>query len=126
MTLREAVDQTVDALALPDVEAGAAAALVDLARRYAAEIDGAAAVAARASRLVSDVLGEEGAESALYERVEAIAAKLGEREALERLGRSLQSALVELMATPKARGVKPGAASSGASRLQGLRGGRAS
>lgn len=113
-------DTTLAALDLTDVEAAAS----ELARRYAAEIDGAAAWRARADRAARSVLDEHGPESALYEEVEALRAKLAERTALAGIGKLLHALLAELCATPKSRGgARPPAPKAG--RLHALRGGRA-
>lgn len=125
MTLRESVDRTVGALALPEREAEVSAALVALARRYASEIDGAAAAAAQARRLVADVQREQGPDSALAERVEALAAQVSERAALRELGKLLHAALADLQATPKSRGLKvaPQTGPSPLARLRAVSGG---
>lgn len=102
--LLESVEKTVDGLATVDVDA----AIVHLAQLYADEVDTAAAWRARADRAARKVREEHGDESALYEEVEALRAKLSERTALLALGKQLQSALVELGATPRSRAAKSG------------------
>jgi hypothetical protein len=120
--LLESVDATVAALPTE----GADAAIVHLAQMYAAQIDRAAAMAGSAAKLAREVREEHGDESALYERVQALAAKVSERDTLDRLGARLHAALVELGASPKARSVKGAPAKpKGASTLSGLRGGLA-
>jgi hypothetical protein len=118
--LLAAVDATVAALPADPADT----ALIELARRYAAEIDGAAAWAGRADRHAQRVRAEHGEESALYEEVDALRAKLSERAALLAAGKALHAALAELLATPKGRGAKPAPAGSGG-RLHALRGGLA-
>lgn len=120
MSLTDAVSTTVDALKLDGVDA----ALVALLRRWAREVDAAAAVRAQADRTVADVLDDQGPDSALYERVTALRAKLGERECLDRLGARVLAALVELNATPRARsnGKAPAAAPTSTGALGKLRG----
>ena len=102
--LLESVEKAVDELATVDVDA----AIVHLAELYADEIDKAAAWRARADRAARKVREEHGDDSALYEEVEALRAKLSERTALLALGKQLQSALVELGATPRSRKAKSG------------------
>lgn len=98
--LTDSVETTVAALETGDVESAA----VDLARRYAAEIDGAAAWRARADRHARRVREQQGPDSALYEEAEALRAKLSERAALAGIGKLLHALLAELCATPKSRG----------------------
>lgn len=104
VSLLDAVSTTLDAR--PDEPRDAAAA--ELARRYAAEIDGAAAARARADRVAERVFEEQGSESALYEEVQSLRAKLSERTALLGLGKNLHALLVDLMAVPRARQGKGG------------------
>lgn len=104
MLLLESVEKTVDALPIHDIDA----AIVHLAQLYADEVDNAAAWRARADRAARTVREEHGDDSALYEEVEALRAKLSERAALLALGKQLQSALVELGATPRSRAAKSG------------------
>jgi cobalamin biosynthesis protein CbiG len=105
----EALTDTVDAAA------------VALARLYAEEIDGAAAWRARADKAARRALAEDGPEGALYLEVEALRAKLSERTALAGLGQRLERLLVELQATPKARGRSVGAPAGAPSKLANLR-----
>lgn len=118
--LLESVDRTVAALPTEDVDA----AIVHLAQLFAEKIDRADALAASAAKLARDVLAEHGPESALFERVDALAAKVSARDTLDRLGARLQAALVELGATPKSRsagGKGAAPARPAASTLAGLR-----
>lgn len=93
-----------------------------LARRYADEIDHAAAAEARARRLVQDVRREHGTDSALYERVEALAAAMSSRNAVVVIGRSLQTVLTQMTATRKDRPKsRSGPADAGAAALGNLR-----
>ena len=120
VTLLASVDRAVAALPTQDDDA----AIVHLAQHYADKIDRAEARAASAAKLAREVMAEHGPESALFERVDALAAKVSARDTLDRLGARLQAALVELGATPKARaaggkGAPP--ARPAASSLAGLR-----
>lgn len=129
-TLTEAVAATLAALAEADPErvAGLDAAACALALRFAEEIDGARAAQRRAEALTEQVRTEHGSDSALYERVDALARALNARAALDRIGARLQTALEALRATPKARGVTAGSptASTGAlGALRAVSGGRA-
>lgn len=115
--LSTALARAVEALE-PDEQDAAAVRLAEL---YARQIDQAGATAAVADRALRKA-GEEGDET-LVELVNALRAKLGEREALDRIGARLHALLVELQATPKARSVAKGSAPvvPAASRLRGLR-----
>lgn len=95
--LAPAVTATLDALDLPDTDQAAA----KLAESYARALDQAAAIEGQAERVLRDA-GKSGDED-LIERVEALVAKLGARSALVTIGPKLESVLVELGATPKAR-----------------------
>lgn len=118
--LLASVDATVAALSTTPADAG----IVHLAQLYAAELDGAAARRRQADRVVEAVRDELGEDSRLYEEVAALRAALSERRALLDVGRALHAALVELGASPKARGAKGGTAPrTGPSTLQALRGG---
>jgi hypothetical protein len=86
-------------------------ALTALCRAYARDLDSAAAVEARAHRVAEDVMRECGTDSALYERVKALEGALTKRAALDRIGARYQAALVELLATPRARAGQSGAGS---------------
>ena len=98
MSVSKAVEATVAALALEESDA----ALVELAQAYARELDGAAAAARRADKAVQEA-ALHGDEEHVAE-VEALRKALSARVALEKLGRELRATLVELHATPKARG----------------------
>jgi hypothetical protein len=104
--LSAALDASLAALD-PDARDGALAALLGL---YARELDGSAAVAARAARVAREVADAHGRESALYEQVQALQAALSRRQALDRIGARLHAGLVEMLGTPRARGTgKPAA-----------------
>jgi hypothetical protein len=122
VSLLEPVSTSLAALDLGEKDAGAAA----LAQLYARQIDRAAATAALADRALRDV--EKRGDDVLIEMVQALKARLSERDTLDRLGARLTAVLVELHATPRARAagkVATPAAPTGPSPLQGLRGGRA-
>jgi hypothetical protein len=102
MTMLNEVDATIAALTPEDVDAAA----VELARSYARELDGAAAIRARADKAAKEARLSGDDEHAA--EVEALRAKLSERAALVQVGNLLHKLLAELNATPKARGgVKP-------------------
>jgi len=109
LTLREEVDRTVAAIDSDDVDA----ATVALARLYADEIDGAAAAHARAAKAVERVGRINGTDSALYERVEELAAKLSARTALLSVGKQLQALLDQMQATRHKRPAKVARATGG-------------
>lgn len=111
-TLLASVDRTVEALPKSDADA----AVVHLAQLLAREIDERQAVARAAARALRAALDAD--DEALVEQVESLRAKLGEREALDRLGARLASVLVELQATPRARGKAAGAAGGRLTRLR--------
>lgn len=117
MSLTEAVAATLDALALDPADA----ALAELVRLYARQVDQAAAVRAAADKALR--AAEESGDEALIEQVAALRAKLGERETLDRMGKLAHAALVELQATPKSRPAKPAAAPGGGAlgRLRAVR-----
>ena len=98
MSMLEHVDLTLAALAL---EANDAAAQ-ELCRTYARELDGAAAVRARADKAVKEARLRKDDEHTA--EVEALRAKLSERAALVQIGGALHKLLESLQATPKARG----------------------
>ena len=114
MSMLNEVDQTIAALTLEDADAAA----VELCRTYARELDGAAAVRARADKAVEGARLRGDDEFAL--EVDALRAKLSERAALVQVGKLLHALLAELQATPKARGgFKPAAPAGG--KLHALR-----
>jgi hypothetical protein len=122
LTLRDEVDRTVAALDSDEIDA----ATVALARAYADEIDGAAAAHARAAKVVKDVREELGSDSALYERVEELAAKLSARAALLAVGKQLQTLLDQMLATRHKRPVKASRPTGGAlGELRAVKGGLA-
>lgn len=117
--LAPAVEQTITELArtaVGDAESGA----VQLARRYAAAIDGAA----RCAELAEHALDGDPSDVNAVMYIQALAAKVGEAQLLEKLGPRLLAALESLEATPAARhraktGSKP--ADAPKSKLQALR-----
>lgn len=100
MTLFAQVEATLAALTLDDSDAAAA----ELARTYAKQIDQAAAIRSKADKLVADAI-KDGAlpGDTLWERVNALQAKLSERDCIDKIGRDLAALLDALGATPKAR-----------------------
>jgi len=98
MSMLEHVTQTLTALSLEATDAAAQ----ELCRTYARELDGAAAVRARADKAVKEARLRGDDEHAA--EVEALRAKLSERAALVQIGKLLHLLLAELQATPKARG----------------------
>jgi hypothetical protein len=98
MSMLSEVDQTIAALTLEDADAAA----LELARTYARELDGAAAIRARADKAAKEARLSGDDEHAA--EVEALRAKLSERSALVQVGKLLHALLAELNATPKARG----------------------
>lgn len=120
-TLGDALRTSLDALG-PEDQDQALAALLGL---YAHELDGAAAMAARAARVAREVAQEHGQESALYEQVQSLQAALSRRQALDRIGARFHAGLVEMLGTPRARaGGKapaPGPGAAGGSPLAVLR-----
>jgi hypothetical protein len=98
MTMLNEVNQTIAALTLEDADAAA----LELARTYARELDGAAAIRARADKAVKEARLRGDDEHTA--EVEALRAKLSERAALVQVGKLLHLLLAELNATPKARG----------------------
>lgn len=113
--LADAVARTVQSFAESDVDA-AAMALADLLAR---QIDGAAAVARQADKVLA-AIGDDEEDADAREMVQALRAKLTERDTLDKLGARLLAVLVELQATPKARGAKPGAGGEKASPLAAI------
>jgi hypothetical protein len=99
--LLAAVETSLAALRPEDRDA----ALAELVRAYARELDGAAAAEARAHRLARVALEESGGDptAALYERCHALELHLARRQALDRIGSRLHAGLVELLGTPRAR-----------------------
>ena len=101
--LSAAVEATLAALQLADRDA----ALAELLRAYARELDGAAAAEARAHRLAAVALEESGGDptAALYERCRALELHLAKRQALDRIGSRLHAGLAEILGTPRSRSV---------------------
>lgn len=99
--LVDALETSLAALDVEDRDQALAALLLD----YARELDGATAVEARARKLAAEVY-QDDPDGALYERVQALEAALGKRQALERLGARLHAGLAEILGTPKSRGAK--------------------
>lgn len=104
--LLDALETSLAALDVADQDRALAALLAD----YARELDGASALEARARKVADDVAEQDGRDSALYERVQALQAALGKRQALDRIGARLHAGLVEMLGTPRARagGKTPG------------------
>lgn len=98
--LAPAVEQTIatltEAAKIGDAEAGA----VQLARRYAAAIDGAAR-ADELAELALEAADDLDINTRLY--IQALAAKVEQATLLEKLGPKLQAVLDALEATPAAR-----------------------
>lgn len=116
MTMLDSVEATLTALELDEIDKAAG----ELARTYARQLDIAAAVRGQADRAVIKAI--KSGDEEVIEMMQALRAKLGERDTVDRIGRALAALLVELQATPKARGAKAGpkrqaAASSGALHL---------
>lgn len=108
MSMLEHVNLTLTELKLDPQDAAAQ----ELCRTYARELDGAAAVRARADKAVKEARLRGDDEHTA--EVEALRAKLSERSALVQIGNLLHKLLAELQATPKARGgLKPAAAKTG-------------
>lgn len=107
MSLLEAVDATLGALSLADEDA----ALAELTRLYARQVDQAAAVRSAADRALRDA--EREGDEELIEQVRALRAKLSERDTLDRIGQRVHAALIELQATPKQRPARPAAPAGG-------------
>jgi hypothetical protein len=128
-----ALSETVDALHDGAGPEPAERAVVALARELAAELDGAHAVSARARDVAEAILEANGHDrtASLYEEVDALRAKLSERNALDRLGARLLEALAALGATPAAAaklGTRRATPAVGGKlgELRGLQGGRVS
>lgn len=98
MSMLDEVNATLAALSLDPSDAAAQ----ELCRTYARELDGAAAVRARADRAVKEARLRGDDEHTV--EVDALRAKLSERAALVQVGKLLHLLLAELQATPKARG----------------------
>jgi hypothetical protein len=118
--LRTAVDATLAALDLGDRDQAAA----ELARLLADEIDQAEVaerVAERALRMTSD---EPDEDVELKDLIRSLRTRCGHRDAIVRCGQRLEGILVQLQATPAARGKTSGTPFTGGA-LQALRGGLA-
>ncbi len=119
--LRAAVDQTLEAIDVAPEEAAAA----ELARQLASEIDDAATAERWATLALRQVADDDDPDAELEELIRGLKAKVSRRDALVRVGQRLEAVLVQLQATPAARGK---AASAGPPRVAGaltaLRGGR--
>lgn len=101
MSMQDEVLVTLTALGLDDIDNAAA----ELARVYARQLDLAAIVRGQADKTVVAALKD--GDDALIEQVQALRAKLGERECVDRIGRALTTLLIELQATPKSRAASP-------------------
>jgi hypothetical protein len=125
--MTDAVQTTIESLDAEQrdtVWAGACA----LAVRFAEELDGVRAAAARADRVAEAALVEYGQDSATYEEIAALRAKLAERTALDRIGARLLYTLEALCAVPKGRKVanpSPAASSGALGQLRAVSGGSA-
>lgn len=96
-----AVSASLAALDLPPTDA----ALAQLCRQHAAEIDATAERMARFDRLIERLSRSDDAES--YDALQVARGMLGARATLDRLGARLQTALDALRATPRARPMPP-------------------
>jgi hypothetical protein len=111
------VEATLGKLRLDDTDA----AVVQLARRYAATIDAAATLATYAATILETL---DPGDVAGRQHLAALAAKVGRQAVLNDLGPKLLSALKELHATPAARARRKGGGGGDRaepSRLQALR-----
>lgn len=127
MSLVKAVQTTVAALETGQGPTDLDQALAELAVVFARELDGVRAVSARADTALEIALSIRSEDETLIEHLESLRAKLAERTALDRIGARLLGSLVELGATPKARGAAKGSAPALAERgalgvLRGLTG----
>jgi hypothetical protein len=105
------VAETLDALPLTPADA----ALAQLVREYAAQVDRAAVIAAQLAKLpASEDLDEE---------IARLRARVSAHTTLLDLGPKIQSALIELGATPKVRASLPAATKTAGGKLTALRGG---
>lgn len=105
------VAETLDALDLGPADA----ALAQLVREYAAQVDKAAVIAAALAKLPAAPDFEE--------ELGRLRARVSAHQTLIDLGPKLQAGLVELGATPKARAALPGKPRSGGGKLTAMRGG---
>jgi len=99
------------------------AATVALAKRYAAELDGAAVVSTRMAKALRQLARSE-VDVELYETFEALAARIEEVHVAATVGPKLLAALEQLQLTPAARRTVAqggGGASAGSSALDQLR-----
>lgn len=115
--LLPAVQSSLDALDLTPEDQGARR----LAESYARSLDQAAAIEAQARGVLRDAAGGD---EDLVARVEALTQALSARTALVQVGPKLESLLVQLGATPKARAAFKPAAPAGGGKLQAFMGGR--
>lgn len=115
-TMVQAVQATRSALQLEPADAGAA----DLAERYAAAIDRAAAVAEALARIEVD-------DEDMVRRLNVLAARVEQQAVLAELGPKLLQVLAALGATPaaRARTLKGGLIGGGPTPLDTLRAARA-
>lgn len=95
--LRTAVDTTLAALELGDRDQAAA----ELARLLASEIDDAERAEHFAERALEQVDPQDEELNAL---IRVLKAKAGHRDAIVRCGQRLEALLIQLQATPAARG----------------------
>lgn len=78
------------------------AAVVALAKRYALELDDADVISTAATKALRD-LAKEDVDDALFEKFEALAARIEEVHVAGLIGPKLLAALEQLQLTPKAR-----------------------
>ena len=105
------VAETLESLELGPEDA----ALAQIAREYAAQVDRAAIIAAQLAKLTPSPDTEE--------ELGRLRARVSAHQVLIDLGPKLQSALDALGATPKARSALPGKPNRGPSKLAAMRGG---
>ena len=98
MSMLEAVDTTCSAIVSEDIDTAA----VELARVYAKQLDQVAIIRRQADKALAQA--EESGDEALIETVTALRAKVSEQGCIDRIGARLHNLLIELQATPKARG----------------------
>jgi hypothetical protein len=104
----DAVDTTCSAIISEDIDAAAVA----LAKVYAKQLDQAAIIRRQADKALQEA--ESSGDETLIEQVSALRAKVSEQGCIDRIGARLHNLLIELQATPKARGgMKPAPSQTG-------------
>lgn len=98
MSMLEAVEFTCAAMVAEDIDVAA----VELAKLYAKQLDQAAIVRRQADKALREA--EASGDETLIEQVSALRAKVSEQGCIDRIGQRLHNLLIELQATPKARG----------------------